>query len=281
MKQFLQAIANKNNFTLHGARALAGGDINKVFLLNTSKKDLVIKINDADKFPKMFEAEAKGLELLRASQSFIIPKVVKVGKLGKYSYLLMRYLNSENQKPVFWQDFARNLAKLHHSTSSNYGLDHDNYIGSLPQKNTFSKSASHFYIEQRLQPQFEIAFKRGFSFNDLEKFYKNIADEIPEEKPSLIHGDLWHGNYLTTTNGKPALIDPAVSFGPREMDIALMKLFGGYSVEVFNSYNSIFPLETGWERRVSLWQLYYLLVHLNIFGRSYFESVEAIILKFR
>lgn len=281
MKNLLERIADENDYTLNGARALAGGDINTVFLLNTGNRDLVIKINDAEKFPKMFEAEAKGLELLRASQSFIIPKVFRVGACGEYSYLLMQYLSPGKQMPDFWLEFAKNLAKLHYSTNSNYGLDHDNYIGSLPQKNIFTKSASQFYIEQRLQPQFEIALKRGFKFDNLENFYKNIANEIPEEKPSLIHGDLWSGNYLTTINGKPALIDPAVSFGPREMDIAMMQLFGGFSEEVYDSYNSIFPLELGWESRVSLWQLYYLLVHLNIFGRGYIESVEAIILKFR
>ena len=281
MKNILQNIALQNDLKLTEASALAGGDINEVFLLKFEERELVVKINSAEDFPGMFDAEAKGLQLLRDSKSFIVPEVFRVGEIGNYSYLMMEYLGHGQKSLDFWENFGQNLAKLHKVTNTNFGLDHDNYIGSLPQSNKISTSASQFYIEQRLQPQFKKAVDNGFNFNELDRFYKNIYQEIPEEKPALIHGDLWSGNYLTTCNGNPALIDPAIAFAPREMDIAMMKLFGGFSEDVYEIYNSVFPLEIGWEDRVSIWQLYYLLVHLNLFGSNYLGSVKAILSKFR
>ena len=281
MKNILQNIALQNDLKLTEASALAGGDINEVFLLKFEERELVVKINSAEDFPGMFDAEAKGLQLLRDSKSFIVPEVFRVGEIGKYSYLMMEYLGHGKKSLDFWENFGQNLAKLHKVTNTNFGLDHDNYIGSLPQSNKISTSASQFYVEQRLQPQFKKAIDNGFNINEVDRFYKNIYQEIPEEKPALIHGDLWSGNYLTTCNGHPALIDPAIAFAPREMDIAMMKLFGGFSEDVYKIYNSVFPLELGWEDRVSTWQLYYLLVHLNLFGSNYLGSVKAILSKFR
>ncbi|HET8753258.1 MAG TPA: fructosamine kinase family protein, partial [Salinimicrobium sp.] len=121
---------------------------------------------------------------------------------------------------------------------------------------------------------------RGFSFQNLDRIFKNISSEIPEEPPALIHGDLWSGNYLVNEKGLPCLIDPAVSFAPREMDLAMMKLFGGFPENVFNIYSEIFPVQPKFESRISLWQLYYLLVHLNIFGSSYLPSVTGILQRF-
>jgi fructosamine-3-kinase len=137
-----------------------------------------------------------------------------------------------------------------------------------------------FYISQRLEPQLKLAFEGGFKFGNLKGFFKNISEEIPEESPSLIHGDLWSGNFLVAHNGDPALIDPAVAFAPREMDLAMMKLFGGFSEEVFMTYNSIFPLCEGWKERTAIWQLYYLLVHLNLFGSGYWSQVKFILKRY-
>ena len=122
-----------------------------------------------------------------------------------------------------------------------------------------------------------MAKDRGFHFTDLELFYKNISSEIPNEPPALVHGDLWSGNYMVLKTGNPALIDPAVAFAPREMDLAMMQLFGGFSEEVFRLYDEIFPLENNWKNRIPLWQLYYLLVHLNLFGSGYLSRVQRIV----
>ena len=275
-----QKIASQNNFNLVEAKPLSGGDINDVFLLKCKEGDFVIKLNNTSKFPEMFSAEARGLQLLEKTNSFKIPQVIATATLENNSYLLMEFISTGEKSKFFWEEFAQNLAKLHKTSQPQFGLNHDNYIGSLPQTNQHCATASEFYISQRLQPQFKMAADKGFMFKELNAFYKNISEEIPNERPSLIHGDLWGGNYMISEEGKPVLIDPATSFAPREMDLAMMKLFGGFSQEVFVHYNSNFPLKPDWENRLPLWQLYYLLVHLNLFGSGYLSRVKSIISKY-
>lgn len=280
LKKTLQNIASQNNLNLIEAKPLSGGDINEVFLLKCDEENFVVKLNNASKFSGMFTAEAKGLDLLNNSKSFKIPEIIATGVIEKTSYLLMEYIPTGLPKPDFWEIFAQNLATLHKNTQNSFGLDHDNYIGSLPQQNTHCETASEFYISQRLEPQFKMASDNGFQFKNLGKFYKNISEEIPHEPPALIHGDLWSGNFMVSEDGNPVLIDPAAAFAPREMDLAMMKLFGGFKSSTFKIYDSIFPLKPKWENRLDLWQLYYLLVHLNLFGSGYLGQVQSIIMKY-
>ena len=279
LNKILQNIASQNNLNLIEAKPLSGGDINEIFLLKCEEESFVVKLNDATKFPGMFKAEANGLQLLRNSQSFRIPEVIATDHIENTSYLLMVFLPEGNKTRNFWHHFASNLAKLHQVSQPYFGLDHDNYIGSLPQQNVKWNTASEFYISQRLEPQFKMALQHGFSFKNLDSFYKNISEEIPDEPSSLIHGDLWGGNYMVSTQGESILIDPAVAYASREMDIGMMQLFGGFSEEVFVYYNSIFPLKPNWEDRLPLWQLYYLLVHLNLFGSGYLRRVKSVVSK--
>ena len=277
MFSFLQKIVAQKNFELLEVKRLSGGDINDVFLLKCTASYFVIKLNHADKFPGMFEAEAKGLSILKASESFRIPEIINCGIEGEQSYLLLENIEQGTISNHFWTDFPEQLAKLHSSSHNKFGLDHSNYIGSLPQRNNHHEVASEFYINERLEPQFKLARDHGYPFSGLNSFYNNISEIIPKENPSLIHGDLWSGNYLVSVGGEPVLIDPAVAFAPREMDLAMMQLFGGFPAQVFSIYNEIFPLTDNWESRVPLWQLYYLLVHLNLFGRGYLSQVERIV----
>lgn len=229
----------------------------------------------------MFEAETKGLQLLKNTNTFKIPKIIGCSKNENHSYLLLEYINSGTKNQNFNDIFGNKLAQLHQTTSTTFGLDHNNYIGSLKQYNVCNiHKASHFYIEKRLKPQFALATKKGFAFNNLSAFYKNCMIEIPDEKPALIHGDLWNGNFLVDKSSNPCLIDPAVCYAPREMDLAMMQLFGGFSKRIFEVYNESFPLKSNWENRQDLWQLYYLLVHLNLFGGGYYNQVKAIINKY-
>tara|TARA_R110000850_G_scaffold203228_1_gene329544 strand:+ start:166894 stop:167655 length:762 start_codon:yes stop_codon:yes gene_type:complete len=252
-----------------------------VLLLETDQGNFVLKTNDANSFPNMFQAEAKGLRLLKKPQTFRIPEVIAFGENENHSYLLMEYIVEGQKQPDFWETFGSQLTQLHQTTAPQFGLDHDNYIGSLPQKNDGNHTqATDFYIEKRLLPQLDLAAGKGFSFHNLSSFYKNIRMEIPDEPPALIHGDLWNGNYLTDENGNPCLIDPAVCFASREMDLAMMQLFGGFPEKVFDSYHDTFPLQPGWKTRTDLWQLYYLLVHLNLFGSGYYNQVNTILKKY-
>lgn len=280
MNLILEKITNENHLSLISTKALAGGDINEAFLLKCKEGDFVVKINDAYKFPGMFEAEAKGLQLLRTSESFKIPEVINYGMIASDSYLLLEFISEGNPTSNFWELFAEQLSTLHKITQPYFGLEHDNYIGSLPQYNKNYDSVSEFYITQRMEPQFRMAADNGFSFKKLDLFYKTISDEIPDEPSALIHGDLWAGNFMVSEKGKPVLIDPAVAFAPREMDLGMMQLFGGFPDSVFEVYNSYFPLQPDWNKRVDIWQLYYLLVHLNLFGSGYLSRVKAIVSKY-
>ncbi|MGM0932713.1 MAG: fructosamine kinase family protein [Bacteroidota bacterium] len=279
--KLLDQIAERNNFGIKTYSRLTGGDINDVFLLTSKEgKKSVVKLNDADKYPGMFEAEKAGLEQLARPGVIDIPEVLAVGNIENTAYLLLEYKASAPNAPDFVEKFGMQLAALHKTTSEEFGFSEDNYIGSLPQYNKPSKSAAKFYISQRLEPQLKMAKDQGYSLQITGDFFKNISEIIPEEPPALIHGDLWNGNYLVNEKGLPCLIDPATAYAPREMDLAMMKLFGGFEEEVFTVYNDYFPIVPGLEKRIPLWQLYYLLVHLNLFGTGYLASVSNIIKKY-
>lgn len=280
MQSTLQKITAQHNLELKNYKSLSGSAISDVLKITTHQKSYFVKLNTSENGEAMFRAEALGLELLRTSKSFIIPQVIGHGTTEGYAYLLIDYVTQSKPNQYFWETFALNLVKLHKTSHENFGLDHDNFIAYLPQYNTKERLGVDFYIKQRLKPQFNLAKSNGYNFGDLSSFYSNISSLIPEEKPSLIHGDLWNGNYLISENGNPVLIDPAVCFGSREMDIAMMQLFGGFPSKVFNQYYSMFPLIKGWKERIPIFQLYYILVHVNLFGGSYFKQAKDIVNRF-
>jgi protein-ribulosamine 3-kinase len=152
-------------------------------------------------------------------------------------------------------------------------------MGSLPQSNKKHESWADFFIAERLMPMVKMAIgKRLLDNADAAKFdklYKNLPGIFDEEAPSLIHGDLWGGNYLVDIDENPYLIDPALTYGHREFDIAMTTLFGGFSNEFYGAYRESFPLAKGWEGRIDLWNLYPLLVHLNLFGMWYLGQVRG------
>ncbi|WP_224483934.1 fructosamine kinase family protein [Robertkochia aurantiaca] len=280
-KQLIGIIQKALDTEIRGYKPLSGGDINQVYLLSLPHdRSAVVKLNDASRFPGMFKAEAKGLKEIRRTNSFRVPDVLTEGKINQQSYLVLEYISEGGKKDDFWEEFAFKLQKMHRKSSDQFGLTTDNYIGSLPQSNTRHQKASSFYISERIEPQVKMAHDRGFSLRLNESFYVRLEKLIPDEKPSLVHGDLWGGNHMTDETGSPCLIDPAVSYAPREMDLAMMQLFGGFSSQVYQHYEALFPPEGNWRERTDIWQLYYLLVHLNLFGASYLGSVNSIIAKY-
>ena len=279
-ENILPSICESFGWKLISAQPLLGGDINSVFRLNTSAGEFVIKINDRSKYPGMFEAEKLGLETLAKSESFRVPDVVSVGEESTYSYLILEYLERGSRKDNFWSHYAQDLVKLHQYNADRFGFSGSNYIGSLPQQNEWCDGPAEFYISQRLIPQLKMARDNGYSLPEEDSFFKNVENMIPIEENALIHGDLWNGNHMVDESGSSVLIDPSVSFSIREMDLAMMQLFGGFPSTVYQEYNEIFPLEAGHEERVSLYQLYYLLVHLNLFGSGYLLQVRLILNRF-
>ncbi|WBL22983.1 fructosamine kinase family protein [Zunongwangia sp. HRR-M8] len=276
-RPLLNIIEERNNFKIINISSLSGGDINDVFFLNTTEEEKVVKINSNTKFPGMFEAEMAGMKALKAAQAIDVPKMIGIYTENEHSCLLMEYRKTGSKSSNFWSVFGKQIADLHRNTQPKFGFSEDNYIGSLPQQNKEHENIVDFYIEERLNPQFKLAKEQGYSLGDTNKFCSELYNIIPQEKPALIHGDLWNGNYLVNTDGNPCLIDPAVAYAPREMDLSMMKLFGGFDAELFNTYSEEFPLEKGFENRISIWQLYYLLVHLNLFGTGYLGSCKNII----
>jgi len=277
---FLKELSENLNVHIRSHKPLSGGDINAVYLLDSEKGKWVLKVNDAQRFPGMFEKEARGLRELRKPQVIDVPEVVKVGEFNNSSYLILEHKASGKKKTDFWQNFGRQLAKLHQKSAPRFSFTEDNYIGSLPQYNNPEDNATDFYINQRLKPQFELAAENGYEFTEIDRFYDKISRLIPQEKPALVHGDLWSGNFLVNAAGSPCLIDPATSFAPREMDLAIMHLFCGFDPALFKAYTTEFPLAEGWQDRIKLWQLYYVLVHVNLFGGGYYASAKNIISRY-
>ena len=266
--------------TLKSASLVAAGNHNQGIRIESSAGDFFLKLN-FDHEKDILKKESHGLEVLRKHTFLQIPEIFGCGRVGDYNFLLSEFIPSGRYQLDYWETLGFGLADLHLTSSKNFGLDQDNFIASLEQRNYPTENWVDFYIEQRLEPLLGKAyFDRLIPLDFLKKFqaiYKVIESIIPLEKPSLLHGDLWSGNVLCNASGQPALIDPAIYFGHREMDLAFSRLFGGFDSRFYQSYESILPLEPDFESRMGIYNLYPLLVHLNLFGTAYFPGIERII----
>ena len=270
--------------TISETKANGGGCINEAYSLNTTAGKYFIKYNSVSAFPLMFEKEASGLRILADTKTIATPEVIGTGESGKYAWLLLQNIESNPAGRNFWNKFGTKLADLHRNTNDYFGLDHDNYIGSLVQSNKFHPDFFSFFISERIEPQLKEARNKGsFSQSDIRYFdplFKSLHNIIPSEKPALVHGDLWSGNFMVNTLGSPCLIDPAIYYGHREADIAMTLMFGGFQPEFYHAYNQSWPMENGWQKRMDIFNLYPLLVHVNLFGGSYSGQVLRIIRQF-
>jgi fructosamine-3-kinase len=272
------------NFAIKEISPEFGGSINESFRVSTTQGNFFMKRNDAQRFPDMFQREAAGLNLLRASSDFKIPEVVLWGEVEEHAFLIIEYIKKEPNTLSFWKTFGRNLAHMHKQTHEFFGLNHNNYIGSLPQQNTQKTSWADFFVSERLVPMVSRAHENGkLDIDTVKKFEKlcfKMNELFPNEAPALLHGDLWSGNYVCTLNDTPGIFDPAVYYGNREMDLAMMHLFGGFHVDTYKAYQEVYPLEAGWKQRVDLCNLYPLLVHVNLFGGNYVKQVKQVVNQF-
>ncbi|WP_114937933.1 fructosamine kinase family protein [Mucilaginibacter endophyticus] len=271
-------VESRLNITVKRANPVSGGDINQSYRLQTTQGDYFIKINSLHKFPGMFKCEEQGLSAIRETNTIAVPEVVLQGDTQNESYLVLNYIEAGDSNTNSSQLLGLRLAQMHRSTAKQHGFYTDNYMGSLHQSNKRHDSWARFFFEERLQPMVKMAVdKKELTQNDARKFdelYKKLPGLFTEEPPTLLHGDLWSGNYLIDVEGKPYLIDPAVSSGNREFDIAMTTLFGGFDRAFYEAYNSEFPLQNGWQQRLKLWNLYPLLVHVNLFGGMYAKQVR-------
>jgi fructosamine-3-kinase len=249
---------------------VSGGDINEAFRFETSSGDFFVKKNSASRFPEMFEKEARGLKLLADAKEIPIPEVIFFGEEDDIAFLVLKFIESAPKQNNIWNSFGEKLAQLHKYSSEKFGLDHDNYIGSLHQSNNYHLSWTDFFREERLEVQVKIARDDDAigreTVNAFERFYKRLDEIFPVEPPALIHGDLWSGNFMVNEIGEAVIIDPAVYYGHREMDLGMSQLFGGFSNEFYEAYQAHYPLENGWQQRMDYCNLYPLMVHVNLFG---------------
>ncbi len=264
---------------------VGGGSINETFQISTSIGTLFVKKNSASQYPEMFQREAAGIKILSEANEIDVPKVITFGEGTRDAFLILEFIEAEGRKKDFWSDFARKLGNLHRHSADYFGLEHDNYIGSLPQHNRKHHTWIDFFREERLSVQVKMAMDSGAMGSGevrlMEKFYSRMDNIFPVEPPSLIHGDLWGGNFMVNAMGEPVIIDPAVYYGNREMDLGMSKLFGGFNSSFYKYYNQYFPLEKGWEERLDYCNLYPLMVHVNLFGGGYMNSVLLILKRFR
>lgn len=255
----------------------AGGCINNGGMLQTSQGKFFLKWNDAQAFPEMFEKEKLGLKLLQSAGCIRTPSVIATGNTDTLQFIIMEWIGQGAQSLAYGELLGRQLAALHKHRADKFGLDHDNYIGSLPQYNHRCNSWSEFFITQRLEPQIRSLQIDTQRRKTLDRFYQRVEELIPEDQPSLLHGDLWSGNTLADENGLPAVIDPAVYYGHREAELAFTRLFGGFAEAFYSAYHEVFPLEPEHHKRVDLFNVYPLLVHANLFGGSYLLQAFRII----
>ncbi len=265
-----------NNITNQG-----GGCINKAVTVETGEGRFFIKYN-TDVAGDMFEKEFRGLLLLKESGLIRVPEPLKFGNIGNTHYLTLEAITGGYAGKTFWTDFGSGLAKMHRDCSSDqFGLDYDNYIGRLPQQNRKSNRWLDFFTRCRLDYQVRLAVKNRHIDSSLADkfrvFYTKLPSLLPEGKPSLLHGDLWSGNFMTGNDGRVVLIDPAVYYGNREAEISFTLMFGGFEEDFYNAYRDTWPLDSGFDERVDIYNLYPTLVHLNLFGSMYLGGITRVI----
>jgi fructosamine-3-kinase len=275
------ALASALGSPVTAARPIAGGDINRAYELTLGDgRRLFAKANDRAA-RGMFAAEARGLAWLAEAGALRTPRVVAVSAPEEpQQFLALELLATGAPSPDFDERLGHGLAALHRYGAAGFGLDHDNFIGWLPQDNAVAPTWAEFYRARRLEPQLRLAADAGRATSRMRqgfaRLFAALDDQVgPPEPPARLHGDLWGGNLLCDDSGAPCLIDPAVYAGHREVDLAMMRLFGGFGPRVFAAYDDAWPLADGHGERVALYQLYPLMVHVNLFGGGYVGSVEA------
>lgn len=262
------------------ANTVGGGCINHCSRLETIQGETFFLKTNQNSPDDMFSCEAQALIHLSGKGGPRVPKPYLWGR----TFLLLEDLKPAPRQINYWKYFGQKLAALHTNTADMFGFEHDNYIGSNPQRNSWIDDGHKFFADQRLLFQAQIAYDHKLldkgEIRLLEGMIKRLPELVPRQPASLIHGDLWSGNVITGSNGEPAMIDPAVYYGWAEAELAMTALFGGFSQEFYNSYNSTRPLVPGWRNRLEIYNLYHLMNHLNLFGWGYRSQVVNIINKY-
>jgi fructosamine-3-kinase len=284
MTPALKTILQQCGFADAEMQSVAGGDINQAYKVQHKNSSFFLKVNDAVTYPLMFQREADGLEALKKNSDCIVPDVLQTGEAGGHQYLLLEWIERGSPANNYHSSLGKSLAAMHLQNAEQAGWSADNYIGSLPQRNTFTNDWCSLYATHRIAPLVKLLRDYGSFGNKeqqyAERLYTRLSQYFPNEKHAFLHGDLWGGNHFPNENGLPVLIDPAVYYGHREMDIGMTALFGGFDRAFYEAYNYYYPLESGWQQRLQLTQLYPLLVHAVLFNGHYVSKSASILATF-
>jgi fructosamine-3-kinase len=265
--------------------SVGGGSINDTYrvIVNTGTK-FFLKLNSTAALPLLFEKEKNGLTFLAAQKTMLIPGVLLCETNENDQWLLLEWIEGGIRTESFWKKFGEQLAQLHHISQDQFGFMEDNYMGALPQANTFTSDWINFFIHYRLHPQIELARNKNLldksHIHSFEILFKKLDKLFAVEKPALLHGDLWSGNFMCNDQSQPVLIDPAVYFGHRSMDLAMTTLFGGFDKPFYEAYQYHFPLPGNYREQWEVCNLYPLLIHLNLFGQGYLPDIISTLKKF-
>lgn len=268
-------------FEIDRHRSVGGGCINRGYVItNSNDSTYFVKLNQAS-LVEMFAAEALGLQQMRSTQAIRVPKPICWGTAGNSAYLVMEWLDLGGSGS--WEEMGRQLAAMHESlqTEARFGWEINNTIGSTPQINTWTSDWAEFFAIHRIGYQLKLARRRGGNFPQGERLIEAIPELLAghHPQPSLVHGDLWGGNADFTASGEAIIFDPATYIGDREVDMAMTELFGGFPAGFYRGYNQVFPLDAGYEQRKTLYNLYHILNHFNLFGGSYGSQANNAIAK--
>lgn len=279
-------IETRLGHVIRSVQRVSGGSINEAAKLEIEEIGTCFLKWNRSAEPDMFVKEVSGLTLLaNADTGLRIPEVILQGSTGNHTgFLILEFIESGRPGRQSAQQFGEQLAALHTNRNSRFGLDENNYIGRLPQSNNKHASWVDFFIEERIEPQLKMALDAGKFQSSIsqtfEAMYQKLPGIFPEEQPSLLHGDLWGGNYFYDSNGQAVIYDPAVYYGNREIEMAFTHLFGGFSSSFYEAYNRSLAMAPGFSDRIDIYNLYPLLVHTNLFGGSYARQVESIVKQF-
>lgn len=285
METFIKETLVKRGDTsnIHSLTRVSGGDINQSFYVETEKRSYFIKCNE-NVAAHFFEVEAEGLKLIQNTEAIKVPEVYHydIPQKGERAALVMEWIEPGLDSSSAASNFGQQLAEMHNNTSERYGYGKPTFVGELDQHNEWCSTWTSYYGQYRLGKQLEIGLTKGTISGRrkerLEKLIKRLTNLIPDRpQASLLHGDLWGGNWMIDRDGKPVLIDPSILYGDHAFELAFTELFGGFPHAFYDAYNAQFPLPDDYEDTKPVYQLFYLLVHLNIFGESYGPNVDRIL----
>ncbi|MFD1361165.1 fructosamine kinase family protein [Lentibacillus salinarum] len=281
IKQALQQAGDHSG--LQTIRCLAGGSINESYYVETESRQYFIKYH-TDAPDRFFALEAKGLELIRETHSISVPHVFALSDEKHRAYLVMEWVEGAPAADTDWK-LGDRIAAMHQTIGEQHGFTDDTFIGTLPQPNRLCSSWLAYYRDKRLNRQLQLGIDSGIMTGKrrerMEKLLEKLDKWVPDDvAPSYLHGDLWGGNWLTGPGGEPYVIDPSFLYGDRHFELAFTEVFGGYSSDFYRGYEERFPLSPAYDDVKPLYQLYYLLVHLNMFGEAYGRSVDMILKRY-